>query len=162
MFYNKKKNSDRIISKKVNFLLQKEKNLNLFSENKLKNFKFKIQNHSTQMLKLIRYLRNKNYKISVYGASGKGQALMQFCKMDNKLIDYVFDKSKLKQKKFTPGTNIKILDPKLISRKKIDFLIILSWNIKDEIIKQENSFFKKGGKFIIPFPKPKIINKWKL
>ena len=101
----------------------------------------------------------KNYKISVYGASGKGQALMQFCKMDNKLIDYVFDKSKLKQKKFTPGTNIKILDPKLISRKKIDFLIILSWNIKDEIIKQENSFFKKGGKFIIPFPKPKIINK---
>ena len=78
--------------------MQKEKNLNLFSENKLKNFKFKIQNHSTQMLKLIRYLRNKNYKISVYGASGKGQALMQFCKMDNKLIDYVFDKSKLKQK----------------------------------------------------------------
>ena len=154
-----KKNSDRIISKKVNFLLQKEKNLNLFSENKLKNFKFKIQNHSTQMLKLIRYLRNKNYKISVYGASGKGQALMEFCKMDNKLIDYVFDKSKLKQKKFTPGTNIKILDPKLISRKKIDFLIILSWNIKDEIIEQENSFLKKGGKFIIPFPKPRIINK---
>ena len=48
------------------------------------------------------------------------------------------------------------MDPKHISRNKVDYLLILSWNIKDEIIKQE-SFSKKGGKFIIPFPKPKIL-----
>ena len=83
---------------------------------------------------------------------------MQFSKINNKLIDYVFDKSKLKQGCFTPGTNIKIKDPRTISRNKVDYLLILSWNIKDEIIKQEKTFFKKGGKFIIPFPKPKIIN----
>ena len=83
---------------------------------------------------------------------------MQFTKIDNKLIDYVFDRSKLKQGRFTPGTNIKIRDPKYISRKKIDYLIILSWNIKDEIIKQEKVFLRKGGKFIIPFPTPRILN----
>ena len=82
---------------------------------------------------------------------------MQFAKIDNNLIDYVFDKSKLKQGRFTPGTNIKIMDPKHISRNKVDYLLILSWNIKDEIIKQESFFSKKGGKFIIPFPKPKIL-----
>ena len=63
----------------------------------------------------------------------------------------------MKQDRFTPGTNIIIKDPKYISRKKIDYLIILSWNIKDEIIKQEKDFFKKGGKFIVPFPEPKIL-----
>ena len=83
---------------------------------------------------------------------------MQFAKIDNKLIDYVFDKSKLKQGRFTPGTNIKIVDPKYISRKNVDYLIILSWNIKDEIIKQEKVFFRKGGKFILPFPTPRIVN----
>ena len=49
------------------------------------------------------------------------------------------------------------MDPKHISRNKVDYLLILSWNIKDEIIKQESFFSKKGGKFIIPFPKPKIL-----
>ena len=83
---------------------------------------------------------------------------MHFCKMDNRLIDYVFDKSSLKQGKFTPGTNIKILNPKFISNQNIDYLIILSWNIQEEIIKQEKKFLKKGGKFIIPFPNPRIIN----
>ena len=107
---------------------------------------------------LIQSLKNKRKKISIYGASGKGQALMQFSKIDNKLIDYVFDKSKLKQGRLTPGTNIRIFDPKFISRRRVDYLIILSWNIKDEIIKQENKFKKNGGKFIIPFPKPKILN----
>ena len=49
------------------------------------------------------------------------------------------------------------MDPKYISKKKPDYLIILSWNIKEEIIKQEKDFFRKGGKFIIPFPEPKIL-----
>ena len=109
------------------------------------------------MNKLIKLLKRKKKRMSVYGASGKGQALMQFTKIDNKLIDYAFDKSKLKQGRYTPGTNIKIKDPKYISKKNVDYLIILSWNIKDEIIRQENTFIKNGGRFIIPFPKPKIL-----
>ena len=83
---------------------------------------------------------------------------MQFNKIDNKIIDYVFDKSKLKQGKLTPGTNIEILNPKLLTRQKADYLLILSWNIKEEIIKQEKNFRKNGGKFIIPFPRPKVLN----
>ena len=67
---------------------------------------------------------------------------MQFSKINNNLIDYVFDKSKLKQGCYTPGTLIKIKDPKEISRKNIDYLLILSWNIKNEIIKQEQKFLK--------------------
>ena len=153
-----KNKSKKSISRKTKNILKIEKKSNLFSGKNLEKFKFKIKNHSKNMNRLIYDLKKKKNKISVYGASGKGQALMQFAKIDNKLIDYVFDKSKLKQGRFTPGTNIRIRDPKHISRNKVDYLIILSWNIKDEIIKQERVFFKKGGKFIIPFPKPKILN----
>ena len=152
-----KNKSNRLNSRRMENILNLEKKSNLFSGINLGKFKFKIKNHSKKMYQLIRNLKNKENKISLYGASGKGQALIQFCKISNKLIDYTFDKSKLKQDRFTPGTNIIIKDPKYISRKKIDYLIILSWNIKDEIIKQEKDFFKKGGKFIVPFPEPKIL-----
>jgi len=106
---------------------------------------------------MIKSLKSKGNKISIYGASGKGQALLQFCKIGNNLIDYVFDKSKIKQNRYTPGTNIKILSPSLINRNNVDFLLILSWNIKNEIMEQEAKFRKNGGKFIIPFPNPRII-----
>jgi hypothetical protein len=153
-----KKKSKRKTLKSVNKILDIEKKCNLFSKKNLKAFKIKIKKHSLDMNNLITKLKKKGKKISIYGASGKGQALMHFCKMDNRLIDYVFDKSSLKQGKFTPGTNIKILNPKFISNQNIDYLIILSWNIQEEIIKQEKKFLKKGGKFIIPFPNPRIIN----
>ena len=97
-------------------------------------YTFALKDHSKSIYQLIYNLKKKKNKISIYGASGKGQALMQFSKIDDKLIDYVFDKSKLKQGKFTPGTNIKIMDPKYITRNTVDYLIILSWNIKNEII----------------------------
>ena len=111
------------------------------------------------MQNLIDLLRRKNNKISVYGASGKGQALLQFCKLDFKKIDYTFDKSKLKQNCLTPGTYIKIKKPSDINKIKPDYLLLLSWNIKSEILKQEKKYIKNGGKFIIPFPSPKILTK---
>ena len=61
---------------------------------------------------------------------------MQFCNIDYKLIDKVYDKSNLKKGKFTPGTNIKITT-KYIDRKNIDYMLLLSWNLKSEILKQE-------------------------
>ena len=146
------------ISKNFKKILNLEIKSNLFSNRYLEKYKKSVKNHMRNMSDLIKSLKEKNKKISIYGASGKGQALMQFNEINSNLIDFVFDKSKLKQGKFTPGTNIKILDPKYISRSKVDYLIILSWNIKDEIIKQERKFKRGGGKFIIPFPKPKILD----
>lgn len=152
-----KKSLKQKISRKVSKVLKIEKNANLFKKRNIINFKYKIKDHSKKMNHLIKNLKIKNKNISVYGASGKGLALLQICKINEKLIDYVFDKSKLKQNCYTPGTNIKILNPRFILTKKVDYLLILSWNIKNEIINQENLFYQKGGKFVVPFPKPKIL-----
>ena len=153
-----KSTSTQLVSKKISVISQIEKKSNLFLNSNLNMFKNKILNHIESLHELILSLKKKKKKISVYGASGKGQALLQFSKMDNNMIDFVFDKSKLKQGLFTPGTNIEIKNPKYISRNNVDYLLILSWNIKEEIIKQEKKFLKEGGKFIVPFPQPKIIN----
>tara|TARA_A100001011_G_scaffold317594_1_gene336990 strand:- start:1008 stop:2222 length:1215 start_codon:yes stop_codon:yes gene_type:complete len=153
-----KSTSTQLVSKKISVISKIEKKSNLFLNSNLNMFKNKILNHIESLHELILSLKRRKKKISVYGASGKGQALLQFSKMDNNMIDFVFDKSKLKQGLFTPGTNIEIKNPKYISRKNVDYLLILSWNIKEEIIKQEKKFLKEGGKFIIPFPQPKIIN----
>ncbi len=156
--YIVKSTFNKQISKKVKYLSNVEKRSKIFSSVKLNSFKYKIIKHSKNLYHLIQKLKKKKMKISIYGASGKGQALMQFSKLNENMIDFVFDKSKLKQGRFTPGTNIKIIDPRYISNKNIDYLLILSWNIKKEIMKQEKEFLKNGGKFIIPFPKPRIIN----
>ncbi len=153
-----KKNLLRNVTKKTKLILLKEKKLGLFSSIKLKKFKLKIINHITKMKNMITKLKSKKKNISIYGASGKGQALMQYCKINTKFIDYVFDKSTLKQNCFTPGTNIKILNPKYLNSTETNYLLILSWNIKKEIINQEKRFAKLGGKFIIPFPAPRILN----
>ena len=68
-------------------------------------------------------------------------------------------KVSLKQGCFTPGTQIKIKNPSDIKKTNIQYLLLLSWNLKKEIIKQEKYFIKNGGKFIIPFPSPKILTK---
>ena len=140
-------------------MINSEKKLGLYSAIKLKKFKSQIISHIKKLRRLLLDLKRKQKRISIYGASGKGQALMQFCNIDNKIVDYVFDKSKLKQGLFTPGTQIKIKNSNDIKKTNIHYLLLLSWNLKKEIIKQEKNFIKNGGKFIIPFPSPKILKK---
>ena len=147
------------VSKNIDAFLKNETKNKLFSNKKLLNFKIKINNHRKTLLNFLKKLKENGKKISVYGASGKGQALMQYCDIGNEVIDFCFDKSKLKQNRFTPGTNIKILDPVLIEKLPVNYLLLLSWNLKKEIFKQQKNFVNKGGRFIVPFYKPKIEKK---
>ena len=146
------------ISPKIKQIINLENKIGLFSNKNLLNFKYKINNHRKKLKNFLKKIKKKN-NISAYGASGKGQALLQYINVDNKIIDVIFDKSKLKQNKFTLGSKIPIKDPKFIAKKNVDYLLLLSWNLKKEIIKQEKNFLEKGGRLIIPFPKPKVVSK---
>ena len=144
---------------KVNNFLRKEIRNNLFKMNTWNNFALKINNHRKKLKNFLKKLKQSNYSISAYGASGKGQALLQFCKINKNYIDFIYDKSRFKQGKFTPGTHIKIIDPKFINLYKPNYLLLLSWNISKEIIQQEKRYLNRNGKMIIPFPKPKILTR---
>ena len=155
--YVVKKSSNMKVNNKIKNFIKIEKNNGLYSNKKLMSFKNKINAHRVKINSFIKNLKKKNKKISAYGASGKGLALLQYCKINNKLIDDIYDKSKLKQNKFTAGSQIFIKNPFMIKKQKIDYLLLLSWNLKKEIIKQEKKFRTNGGKFIIPFPSPKVV-----
>ena len=114
-----KKNNPLKVSQKIKLILREETQLGLYSSSQLKSFKNKIISHISDMQSLIKKIKNMKKRISVYGASGKGQALLQYCNLNNKTIDFVFDKSKLKQNCFTPGTLIKIKHPKDIKKQKL-------------------------------------------
>ena len=140
VFVNKNINKcSKEIMKKIDLIVLNNKKKNFVSRF-VKKFKFKIMEHISNLTNLIENLKKLKKNVSVYGASGKGQALLQFCKLDNKKIDFVFDKSKLKEGSFTPGTNIKILNPTMIKKINPDFLLLLSWNLKKEILNQEKKF----------------------
>ena len=83
---------------------------------------------------------------------------MQYCNLNDKFISNIFDKSKIKINRYSPGFNIKVIDRKLLNVNSTDILVLLAWNLKNEIIKQENFFLKNGGKLVLPFPQPKIIS----
>ena len=102
-------------------------------------------------------LKKQNKKVLGYGASTKGNVLLQYCNIDSKLINYIAEVNKFKFNKFTPGTNIKIVSEKEAKLKKPDYLLVLPWHFKDHIIKREQKFLKDGGKLIFPLPDIEIV-----
>ena len=125
-----------------------------------RNFSKKIYHLKKILRKKIMILKNNNKIIFGYGASAKGNVLLNFCEIDNNILDFVTDTTKIKQGKFTPGTKIKIINPKNRPNKSSEMIaLLLAWNYKTAIIKNEKKFLRNGGKFLIPIPKPRIVSK---
>ena len=149
------KESKRKISKKVYDQLNYEKKWGINKISKYKNYKNKVQNNKIKLIELLNKL-NKNNKLGGFSAPAKGNTLLNYCKLSNQTLIYISENNKDKIGKYTPGSNIKIISDDEFIKKKIKYALLLSWNYKTFFVK--NSIFKKkGGKFIIPFPSPRII-----
>ncbi len=137
----------------------------LYLENKLKMNKistFKKFFQSINQLKrnlnnLIQTIKNKKQNIHCYGASTKGNVLLQYFKINHKKIDFVAERNKNKYGLFTPGSRIKIISEKTSRQLKPNYYLVLPWHFKSEIMKREKLVIKQGTKFIFPLPKLKII-----
>jgi C-methyltransferase C-terminal domain len=110
--------------------------------------------HETKR-KLLEFLieaKRSGKKIAGYGAPGKGNTLLNYCGIRTDFLEYTVDRSPFKQGKFLPGTHIPIFPPEQILSTRPDYLLILPWNLKDEIIKQMTVIRDWGGKFVVPIP----------
>jgi hypothetical protein len=122
-----------------------------------RNFTEQVKATKRELLAFLIDLKNKGKSIAGYGAPGKGNTLLNYCSIGTDFLDYTVDRSPYKQGKFTPGMHIPILAPDEIRRTKPDYLLILPWNLKDEITTQMAFVREWGGQFIVPIPKPKIL-----
>jgi hypothetical protein len=118
------------------------------------NFNDKVKKIKNNLLNYLIKLNKKNKKVCAYGAAAKGNTLLNFAGIKSDLIQYVFDNASSKQGKFMPGSHIPILDPRNISIIKPDYILILPWNIKEEIVKQLKIF---KVKFFIAIPRIKVL-----
>ena len=141
----------------INWVLKSE-SLNKYNEiKKHKQFFKECQNHKILLKELLVTLKKQNKKILGYGASTKGNVLLQYCNIDSKLLNYISEVNRFKFNKYTPGSNIKIISEKEAKLKNPDYLLVLPWHFKDHIVKREQIFLKNGGKLIFPLPDIEII-----
>jgi SAM-dependent methyltransferase len=105
---------------------------------------------------LIDAKRNRK-RVAGYGAPGKGNTLLNYCGIRNDFIDFVVDRNPYKHGKFLPGSRIPVFPPHKIAEEKPDYLLILPWNIKDEIIQQMQEVRAWGGVFVVPIPEVQVI-----
>ena len=109
------------------------------------------------LVKLIKNLKSQGKRIVGYGATAKATTILNYCSIDEKIINFFLDTTPNKINRYMPGKKIKIIkyNKKLLNN--IDYIFLGAWNFKEEIFKKEKNFIKKGGKFIIHVPTPKII-----
>jgi len=143
----------------VNKTVKEEDKAKLNDLKILAKFAEKVKQNRLDIIKLFTQLKLKKKKVVVLSTPAKGMTLLNYCKLDKDYIDFATEKSRLKIGKFTPGGNIPIYTDNKILKYKPDYALILAWNFAKEIIKNNKAFLKKGGKFIIPIPKVKIIDK---
>ena len=150
---SKKGSKYKINNSKISKVLEDEK---LINDKSYKKFNDRIDN-TKKVINL--FLKKNKKKIIGYGASTKGNIILNHCKITSKEIKYICDGNFQKLGQYTPGSNIKIISKERMRKMKLDYLFVLIWSFRSEVIKQEKKFIKKGGKLIFPLPIFHIVDK---
>jgi len=142
--------------KSVKKILEKEKIFGLKKVSTYTNFSREVNLIRKELLNFLDKAKKDKKTVVGYGAPAKGNTLLNFCEINFELIDYTVDISPHKQKMYLPGSHILIKNPNEIFKTKPDYVLILPWNLKKEIMIQMKDIRKWGGKFVIPIPEVKI------
>jgi hypothetical protein len=144
-------------SKLVNWLLKKEDIFNYNHPKSFQDFFENVQKHKKILRDLLLNLKDMKKNVIGYGASTKGNVILQYCNINSNLISYVGEVNKYKFNKFTPGSKIKIISESKARLLKPDYFLVLPWHFKSFIINKEKDFLSKKGRLIFPLPDIEII-----
>jgi SAM-dependent methyltransferase len=118
----------------------------------------RVKESKRALLEFLITAKREGKRIAAYGAPGKGNTLLNYCGIRTDFVDYTVDRSPHKQGNYLPGTRIPILPPSKIDETRPDYLLLLVWNLKDEIMRQMGHIRGWGGKFVVPIPRVEVLD----
>jgi len=139
-------------------LLAEEQHAGLNDISSYSTFSEQVNRTKLDLLRFLINLKQANKKVVGYGAPAKGNTLLNFCGIRSEFLDFTVDKSPQKQGMFLPGTHVPIVAPEKIFEAKPDYVLILPWNLRDEITSQMAGITAWGGKFVVPIPQVRILD----
>jgi SAM-dependent methyltransferase len=141
----------------VKNLLKEEKENKIDKIDFFKDFADRVHLVKRDLLALVERLKEEGHSIAAYGAAAKGATLVNYTGIDKQHIEFVVDRNVHKQGKYMPGKHWPIYDPEKLLVEVPDYVLLLAWNFADEILEQQYEYRKKGGRFIVPIPEPRIV-----
>ena len=141
----------------IDWMIKQEDDMGLDTPKPYREFEERVFKHRKNLLDLIVALVNDGKKIIGYGASTKGNVLLQFCGLNATHIPFIAEVNEEKFGAFTPGTNIQIISEKEAKAMKPDYFLVLPWHFKNSILEREKEYLEQGGKFIFPLPEIEIV-----
>jgi hypothetical protein len=121
-------------------------------------FDARVRETKWRLLELLIALRRDGKRVVGYGAPGKGNTLLNFCGIRTDLIEFTVDRNPYKHGRFLPGTRIPVLAPDALDAARPDYVLILPWNLREEIVRQLRHIRGWGGRFVVPIPEPRILD----
>ena len=116
-----------------------------------------MEDTKRELVALLSKIKSEGCSIAGYGAPAKGNTLLNYFGIGSDLIDYVVDRAPAKQGMLTPGAQLEVFPVEKLLSDQPDYVLILAWNFADEIVSQQEEYFRRGGRFIIPLPRLQIL-----
>jgi SAM-dependent methyltransferase len=138
-------------------MLEAERAWGIDSAGRYARFQDDVVGLRCKLVELLRDLKSQGRSIAAYGAAAKGTTLLNYCGLGASELDYVVDRSPLKQGLLTPGTRLPICAPEKLVETMPDYVLLLVWNFADEVMAQQAEYRRRGGQFIVPVPDPRIV-----
>jgi hypothetical protein len=149
---------NREASPTVSAYIDRERQAGLFIRETYDAHAGRVEENRRALLSLLSDMKRQGQRIVGYGAPAKGNTLLNYYSIGPEVLDFIVDRNTIKQGRFTPGMRIPVASPDRIATERPDYLLILAWNFKDEILEQQAAFRAQGGKFIVPIPRVEIID----
>jgi SAM-dependent methyltransferase len=146
-----------VISDAVEALLAEEEAWGAVEPSSYQEFSDNVGAIRTQLRAVLGELKKSGRRVAAYGASAKGSTLLNFAGIGNETLDFVADRSTVKQGRYTPGTHLPIYPAEKLLEAMPDYVLLLTWNFADEILEQQSEYRTRGGKFVIPVPTVRFV-----